>query len=134
MRRAPGLDVRDLLGVAIFGIAVVGESVADRQMAQFRADPANRGKICDVGLWSWSRHPNYFFEWLMWLSYPAIAIGLDYPAGFLALGAPITMYWLLVHVSGVPPLEQHLARSRPEAFQRYSRRVSMFWPRPPVSS
>jgi steroid 5-alpha reductase family enzyme len=126
-----GLDVRDLIGAAIFCIAVAGESLADRQMAHFRADPDNRGKICDVGLWSWSRHPNYFFEWLMWLSYPAIAIGLDHPAGFLALGAPITMYWLLVHVSGVPPLEQHLARSRPEAFRKYSGRVSMFWPRPP---
>ena len=129
-RAAP--DWRDLLGLCVFVVALAGEGLADRQMAYFRADPANRGRICDVGLWSWSRHPNYFCEWLLWVAYPLIAFGSGYPAGLAALAAPALMYWLLVHVSGVPPLEAHLRRSRPDAFARYSARVSLFWPRPPA--
>ena len=127
----PAPDWRDALGVAIFAAALIGESLADRQMAAFRADPANRGRICDSGLWAWSRHPNYFFEWFAWLAYPAIALQIDAPAGLGALAAPALMYWLLVHVSGVPPLEQHLQRSRPELFAQYAARTSLFWPRPP---
>jgi steroid 5-alpha reductase family enzyme len=103
-------------------------------MARFRADPGNRGGICDVGLWAYSRHPNYFFEWLCWLGYAVISADFTggYPWGWLAFAAPATMYWLLVHVSGVPPLEAHLARSRPTAFKAYAARVNAFWPWPPV--
>jgi steroid 5-alpha reductase family enzyme len=68
--RTPGheLALRDVLGVAILMIAIGGESAADAQMRLFKAQPANRGKVADAGLWSWSRHPNYFFEWLGWLA------------------------------------------------------------------
>lgn len=125
------LDWRDAAGVALFCISLAGESVADAQMAAFRRDPRNKGRICDTGLWAWSRHPNYFFEWLVWCAYPLIAIQTDYPAGWIALGAPALMYWLLVHVSGVPPLEAELRRSRPEAFADYERRVNAFFPAPP---
>lgn len=125
------IGVQDLFGLAIFIAALCGETVADRQMAAFRRDPANRGRICDAGLWAWSRHPNYFFEWMGWLAYPAIALALTHPASLLSLGAPLLMYYLLVHVSGLPPLEAHLRRSRPDAFADYAARVSAFWPRPP---
>ncbi len=128
-RAAP--DARDALGLAIFAAALVGETIADRQMASFKRQPGNRGRICDTGLWSWSRHPNYFFEWLGWVGFPIVAIGSDYPWGWIAILAPITIYGLLVYVSGVPPLEEHLKRSRPEAFAAYARRVSEFWPQPP---
>ncbi|MDE2361314.1 MAG: DUF1295 domain-containing protein [Hyphomicrobiales bacterium] len=130
----PPLDARDLFGAAIFAIAIAGESAADAQMAAFRANPENRGRICDKGLWAWSRHPNYFFEWLGWLAYPAVALQVDDWRGWLAFGAPALMYWLLVHVSGVPPLEQELQRSRPDAFNRYKARVNAFWPAPPRSA
>ncbi len=100
-------------------------------MAEFKRDARDRGRICDQGLWAWSRHPNYFFEWVSWLAYPLMAIGLDYPMGWFSLSGPLIMYWLLVHVSGAPPLEEHLKRSRPEAFAVYAKRVSVFWPRPP---
>lgn len=126
------LGLQDALGLAIFIAALAGESLADRQMARFRSDPANRGRICDQGLWGWSRHPNYFFEWIGWFAYPAIAIAGAYWAGWLAFAAPALMYWLLVHVSGVPPLEQQLQKSRPEAFARYKRDVSVFVPLPPA--
>ena len=131
--RAPRGDIgaQDLVGLAIFGAALLGETIADHQMAAFRRNPANSGRICDTGLWGWSRHPNYFFEWVGWLAYPAIALSLARPASLLSLGAPLLMYYLLVHVSGLPPLEDHLRRSRPEAFADYAARVSAFWPQPP---
>lgn len=129
---APWPQPLDFVGIAIAVAAVVGEAVADRQLSRFRADPANHGKVCDVGLWGWSRHPNYFFEWLGWVAYAVIAIDLSggYPWGWLALAGPAFMYWLLVHVSGVPPLEAHMLRSRGDAFRAYQARVGAFWPLP----
>jgi steroid 5-alpha reductase family enzyme len=124
----------DLVPVAVLVVALAGEAIADRQLRAFRADPANRSRICDRGLWGWSRHPNYFFEWLGWLAYPLLAIDLlgNYPWGWLAFSAPAFMYWLLLHVSGVPPLEQQMLRSRGEAFREYQARVSVFLPLPPA--
>ena len=128
-----GLTIADGLGIAILIDAIVGETIADRQLSAFRADPKNKSKICDVGLWGMSRHPNYFFEWLGWVAYAVIAIDLmgAYPWGWLALAGPLLMYWLLVHASGIPPLEAHMLRSRGKAFQDYQRRVNAFWPGPP---
>lgn len=130
---APGLRLGDVLGMAILAVAIGGEAIADHQLTRFRAEHASKGRICDVGLWGYSRHPNYFFEWLGWLAYAAIAIDLTgaYPWGWIALCGPAFMYWLLVHVSGVPPLEAHMLRSRGDAFRDYQRRVNAFWPGPP---
>jgi steroid 5-alpha reductase family enzyme len=128
----PAFRLQDFAGLAILLAAIVGEGVADRQLRAFKADPRNRGAICDVGLWRLSRHPNYFFEWLGWVAYPVMAIdfaGLN-PYGWLALAAPACMYWVLVHVSGVPPLEQHMLRTRGEAFRAYQRRTRAFFPIP----
>ena len=106
---------------------------ADRQLKAVRADPDSRGKVCTAGLWGLSRHPNYFFEWLGWVAYPVIAISLagDWSLGWLSLIGPVLMYWLLVHVSGIPPLEVHMLKSRGEAFKRYMARTSAFFPLPP---
>ncbi len=130
----PGLDGRDGLAIAVFALAFAGEAIADQQMASFKRAPANRGRICDQGLWAWSRHPNYFFEWLGWLAYPILAVEAGYPAGWLTLSGPLVIYVLLVHVSGVPPLETHLSRSRPAEFAAYAENVSACWPRPPRRS
>jgi steroid 5-alpha reductase family enzyme len=129
---APGLGIADWTGFAVLIVAVVGETIADRQLSAFRSNPANKSKVCDVGLWGISRHPNYFFEWLGWLAYAIIAIDLTgaYPWGWLALAGPLLMYWLLVHASGIPPLEAHMLRSRGTAFRAYQRRVNAFWPGP----
>jgi len=133
---APGLRATDWLGAAILVIAIIGESLADRQMRRFKAAPTNRGKVCDVGLWSWSRHPNYFFEWLGWFAYPVIAMDFSgaYPWGVLALSAPALMYWVLNHGTGTPHLERHMARSRGEAWQHYRARTNAFIPLPPSRS
>lgn len=111
-------------------VALVGEGLADRQLHSFRADPGNRGRVCDQGLWGWSRHPNYFFEWLHWCAYPLLALASGWWVAALALIGPAFMYWLLVHVSGIPPLEAQMLHSRGEAYRHYQRRVSGFFPRP----
>lgn len=130
-----GLRVQDVIAAAVLIIAVMGEGIADRQLAAFKRNPDNKGKVCDLGLWAWSRHPNYFFEWLGWCAWPLFAINLEpldlWPWGWLALTAPVYTYWLLNHVSGVPLLEEHMKRTRPQAFAEYARRVPPFFPRPP---
>lgn len=128
---APGpLGWTDGLALVVALIALVGEGLADRQLHAFRADPGNRQRVCDQGLWGWSRHPNYFFEWLHWCAYPLLALAAGWWVAALALIGPAFMYWLLVHVSGIPPLEAQMLRSRGEAYRLYQRRVSGFFPRP----
>ncbi|TCT06928.1 DUF1295 domain-containing protein [Aquabacter spiritensis] len=126
----PYFHLGDVLGLGLALVAISGEAVADRQLARFRADPANAGRVCDVGLWGLSRHPNYFFEWLGWMAYPLIGLDLGgaYGWGWAAFAAPALIYWLLVHASGIPPTESHMLRSRGDAFRAYQRRVNAFWP------
>jgi steroid 5-alpha reductase family enzyme len=130
---AAELRLQDWLGVIVLLLAIAGEAVADHQLRRFRSDPGNRRKVCDVGLWRWSRHPNYFFEWAGWISYPLIAIDLagEYTLGWLAVAGPVCMYWLLRHVSGVPPLEEHMLRSRGDVYRSYQARTNVFFPVPP---
>jgi steroid 5-alpha reductase family enzyme len=130
---APALAWNDIAALLICMAAVAGEGVADAQMHRFRADPANRGKVCEDGLWGWSRHPNYFFEWVFWLAWPVMAIGPAgaWTPGFLALLAPLLMFWLLRFGSGVPPLEAAMLKSRGVPFADYQARVSPFFPLPP---
>ncbi|MDQ2859339.1 MAG: DUF1295 domain-containing protein [Pseudomonadota bacterium] len=135
--RNPAADLKwtDFVGAAILAVAILGEGLADRQLARFKSYPPNDKAICDVGLWSWSRHPNYFFEWVGWLAYPIMAIDLAgrWPWGWLALSGPAFMFLLLRFASGVPPTEGAMARSRGPAFADYQARVSAFFPWPPKS-
>jgi steroid 5-alpha reductase family enzyme len=134
---AGGLRLADYLGALILAVGIAGEGLADAQLKAFRTNPANKGKVCDAGLWRWSRHPNYFFQWFGWLSYPVIGIlwgsPLSYPWGFAALLAPIFMYWILVHVTGIPPLEAQMLRSRGDRYRDYQSRTSRFFPWLPQS-
>jgi steroid 5-alpha reductase family enzyme len=130
-----GLRPADYLGVLILLTGIAGEALADAQLKAFRTDPANKGRVCDVGLWRWSRHPNYFFEWFGWLAYPVIGISfadpLSYPWGFATLLGPVFMYWILVYVTGIPPLEEQMLRSRGDRYRDYQSRTSRFFPRLP---
>jgi steroid 5-alpha reductase family enzyme len=119
---------RDGLALAIIAAAIAGEGLADAQLQRFRDDPAHHGKVCEVGLWRWSRHPNYFFEWLHWLAYPVLASGSAW--FWPALIGPALMYWLLAHVSGIPLLEAQMLRSRGDLYRDYQRRVRPFFPFP----
>lgn len=124
------LRLQDYLGALILLTGIACEALADAQLKTFRSDPSNKGKVCDTGLWSWSRHPNYFFEWFGWLAYPMIAVSLDYGWGWLTLLGPAFMYWILVHVTGIPPLEEQMLRSRGAAYRVYQTRTSKFFPLP----
>jgi steroid 5-alpha reductase family enzyme len=119
----------DVVGVVIWTLALAGESIADRQLAAFKADPANRGRVCRQGLWFYSRHPNYFFEWIHWWAYVALAAGSPLwwlpPIGVAAMG------WFITHVTGIPPTEAQALRSRGEAYRAYQRTTSAFVPWPP---
>jgi steroid 5-alpha reductase family enzyme len=133
--QAPVADLRaqDFAGLAILVIAIAGEAIADAELKKFRRFPGNKGRVCNIGLWRWSRHPNYFFQWLGWLAYPAIAIAPGYIWGWAALLAPIFMYWILNYVTGIPPLEAQMLRSRGDAYRAYQAHTSKFFPLPPTA-
>ena len=128
-RHAPGVDAWMLAALLTWVLAVGGEWLADRQLASFRTDAENRGKTCRVGLWAWSRHPNYFFEWLHWFAYVFLAVGSS--LFFWSLVGPVVMLLFLYRVSGIPWTEAQSLRSRGEDYARYQREVSAFFPWPP---
>jgi steroid 5-alpha reductase family enzyme len=129
---APFGQPQDFIGAALLVVAIAGEALADATLRKFRSDQNNKGRVCDRGLWGWSRHPNYFFEWLGWVAYAVIAIDFagQWREGWRALAGPLFMYWLLAHVSGVPPLERHMLLSRGDAFRAYQKQVNVFFPGP----
>jgi steroid 5-alpha reductase family enzyme len=118
----------DLLGLALFAIGFVFEAVGDLQLARFKADPANRGKVMDRGLWRYTRHPNYFGDATLWWGLTCFALAT--PNSAWILFSPILMTWLILEVSGVTLLEQGLTRTKPE-YRDYVRRTSAFFPWPP---
>lgn len=115
--------------LVVWGTAIAGESWADRQLAHWRSNPDNRGRTCRTGLWNYSRHPNYFFEWLHWWAY--VALGITAPHGWLTLLGPGLMFIFLYRVTGIPYTEQQALKSRGEDYRRYQRDVSAFFPWPP---
>ncbi|MGD9584766.1 MAG: DUF1295 domain-containing protein [Lysobacterales bacterium] len=111
---------------AIWLVGVLGEAIADRQLQRFRSNPAHRARTCRSGLWRYSRHPNYFFEWLHWFAYVALAIGS--PIGWLAWSGPIMMAVFLRWISGIPYTEAQALASRGEDYRDYQRSTSMLVP------
>jgi steroid 5-alpha reductase family enzyme len=120
------------LAVAVWIIALAGETVADRQLQRFKADTGHRGAVCEVGLWRYSRHPNYFFEWLIWVAYFLFALGS--PAGWITLYCPLLMLYFLLRVTGIPMTERLALETKGAAFADYQRRTSAFFPWFPKSS
>lgn len=126
---APAWRLWDTLGALVWIAAVAGESLADRQLARFRANPANRGKTCRTGLWRYSRHPNYFCEWIHWWAYVLIAIGAE---GWVwTLVGPLAMYAFLRWLTGIPYTEQQALASRGDDYREYQRTTNMLFPWPP---
>ncbi len=118
----------DLLGAGVFLAGLVGEGIADRQLAAWRRDPANRGRTCRAGLWRVSRHPNYFFEWWIWIGLALLATGLPY-GGFAWL-APAAMLLLVLKVTGIPPTERRALETRGADYRRYQATTNAFFPGP----
>jgi len=121
------LDLPHLLvAVAIWCLALGGESLADAQLDAFRRDPANRGKTCRDGLWRYSRHPNYFFEWLHWFAYVVLAMGS--PLFAWSWIGPVVMLVSLNWLTGIPFVEAQSLRSRGDDYRDYQRTTSRFIP------
>ena len=122
----PSPNLADLAGIAIFLVSLLGESTADRQLARFRSDPENQGKTCRYGLWRYSRHPNYFFEWLHWWAYVMLAAGASY--WWVTLFGPVLMLIFLYKITGIPTTEEQAIASRGEDYRQYQRTTSQFFP------
>jgi len=116
------------IGVLLAVTGIVFEAAGDHQLAAFRADPANRGKVLDSGLWRYTRHPNYFGDFCVWWGLYLVAA--ETTLGIFSIFGPILMSWLLIRWSGVPLLERRMQRSRP-GYADYVARTSPFFPRPP---
>ena len=122
----PRLGVLEIVAVVLWGVAVSGEAVADAQLARFKKRPDTRGRTCREGLWRYSRHPNYFFEWLVWVAFALYALGS--PWGATALACPALMLYLLFRVTGIPATEAQALRSRGDDYRRYQATTSAFVP------
>lgn len=127
--QAPFPRTIDVLAILIAIAVLGGEALSDAQLSRFRKTQEAKTEVCEIGLWGYSRHPNYFFEWLFWCCWPLLALAAPLWT-WTSLFAPLLMYWLLVHVSGIPPLEEHMLRSRGEKFRALQRRVNAFFPGP----
>ena len=103
-----------------------GETLADLQAQRWKRNPANQGKVVNTGLWRYSRHPNYFFESLVWLSFCVAA--LSEPYGWLTVICPVLMLYFLLRVTGIPLTEKHSLESRGDAYREYQRTTSRFVP------
>lgn len=121
-----GLTVLRAIAAVLWVVAKLGETIADEQLKRWKADPANKGKTCRRGLWRYSRHPNYFCEWLIWCSYALVAT--EGPWGWLGWLAPLFMLLLVTRVTGIPPTEKRALASRGEDYRRYQRETSAFFP------
>jgi steroid 5-alpha reductase family enzyme len=117
-----------VLGTAVWLVGFLFETIGDRQLRRFAADPANRGRVLDTGLWRYTRHPNYFGDAAVWWGLYLLACGTW--LGVATLPAPLVMTYLLARGTGKPLTEKHLSSSRP-GYAEYVRRTSGFFPLPP---
>ncbi|MEU9856247.1 DUF1295 domain-containing protein [Streptomyces sp. NPDC047974] len=122
------LEATAYLGLVVWATGLAFEAVGDRQLARFKEDPANRGRVMDRGLWSWTRHPNYFGDFLVWWGLYLTACA-TWQTALFTLVSPLVMSALLIWGSGKRLLEAHMA-DRP-GYAAYRARTSGFVPRPP---
>jgi steroid 5-alpha reductase family enzyme len=123
--RAP-LGAVEFVGAAIWLVGMAGEALADQQLKNFKKNPLNKGKTCQKGLWKYSRHPNYFFEWLIWIAYATFAI--TSPWGFIGVLSPALLLYFLLGLTGIPATEAQALRSRGSEYREYQQRTSAFVP------
>lgn len=117
-----------MLGLAITVIGIVGEAIADLQLTRWKS--THRGQVCDAGLWGYSRHPNYFFEWCVWVGYAVYGLAFG-SRGLIAIAPQAIIIASIFGVTGIPPTENQAIRSKGDAYREYQKRVSRFVPMPP---
>jgi steroid 5-alpha reductase family enzyme len=123
-----GLGALDLIGTAVWVVGLVFEAVGDQQLARFKDDPANRGRVMDRGLWRYTRHPNYFGDFCVWWGIWIVALAAG--SAWWTVVGPVAMSILLIRVSGAALLERSLTKRR-EGYADYVARTSAFFPWPP---
>lgn len=116
----------DVLAFLVASIGLIGGIVSDTQIQMFKRSEGNRGKVCDVGLWGYSRHPNYFFEWVFWVGQFLFALSTN--LGWVSIISPLALLATLLFFSGIPPAEKQALESKGEAYREYQKRVSAFIP------
>lgn len=116
----------DIIAFLVSLAGIWGETLSDDQLKQFKSNPSNKGKVCEVGLWGYSRHPNYFFESLIWIGYAMFGMSEAY--GVLGLIAPMLILYTLLKFTGIPATEEQAVRSKGDLYRDYQRRVSAFIP------
>ena len=121
------LNIADGVGVAFWAYGFAFEAIGDYQLARFKGDPANRGRVMDTGLWRYTRHPNYYGEAMLWWGYYLVAAAAG---GWWTIFSPLLMMFLLLKVSGVSLLEKDIGERRP-AYRDYVARTNAFFPAPP---
>lgn len=126
----PSISSLTVIGFFLFAAGFIGESVADKQLHAFRMSPENKGKVCDKGLWKYSRHPNYFFEWIIWCGIAIAAV--PSPNGYFAILSPVVMYLTLNFLTGVPATEVQLLKSKGSLYIEYQRKTNRFFPGAPL--
>ncbi|MDX2185659.1 MAG: DUF1295 domain-containing protein [Opitutaceae bacterium] len=126
---AQSFDTFEIIGVVVWLVAMIGETIADSQLSAHKRDPQRSCRVCECGLWRYSRHPNYFFEWLIWVSFALFATSAPY--GLLGWISPVVMLYLLLRVTGIPMAEERSLQTKGEAYQQYQQRTSAFFPLPP---
>ena len=128
----PGFAGVELVAAGLWAVAFAGESTADRQLLRFKSNEANRGRTCRNGLWKLSRHPNYFFEWLIWIAFALFASGS--PWGWTAVACPAAVLHFLFKATGIPLNEAQALRTRGDEYRDYQRETSVFVPWFPTRS
>lgn len=123
------LGVLAWVGMALWAVGMFFEAVGDAQMRRFQADPANKGRVMDRGLWGWTRHPNYFGDSCVWFGIGLVAVETGV-GGIVALVGPVVMTYFLINISGKALLERTIGKRRP-GYADYVARTSGFVPRPP---
>ena len=127
VRNPNPLGPADFIGLAIWFCGFVGLTIADRQLARFKQSPGRtRSEICESGLWKYSRHPNYFFEWILWLGY--LPMGWAAPEGSFLIALPVTLYLFLTKITGIPFVEARKLEASGDAYRSYVERTSSFFP------
>lgn len=121
-----GISPLERAAVALWILAMAGEAAADGQLNKFKSYPSHKGRTCQVGLWRYSRHPNYFFEWLIWVAFAMFALAS--PGGSWGLLSPALILYFVLRVTGIPATEAQAIRTRGEEYRRYQETTSAFVP------
>lgn len=126
LNQNPHIHWLEYVGAGLWLVAVIGESISDWQLSAFKKDKVNQGQVCDKGLWNYSRHPNYFFQCMMWVAYFIFAVTA--PWGWLAIISPAIIIHLILNVTGIPATEEQAVRSKGEKYRKYQRTTSVLIP------